>query len=146
MDAKEIFSQIVKELNSPEIREKSGNINQMSKESATVKVVEVINDCIDSNNYKFCLKDGVIYCFNGIYWIKVSEDEMKLFVNAAVNALGGNDTGRKHHRWKDDVYRQFMSEALFIPKEKTDGQTARQGLPSGIVRVYGLYLLQRLET
>lgn len=123
MDAKEIFSQIVKELNSPEIREKSGNINQMSKESATVKVVEVINGCIDSNNYKFCLKDGIIYCYNGMYWVKVQEDEMKLFIHSAVNVLGGSNAGRRHYKWKEDVYRQFISEALFVHKEKTEGQT-----------------------
>ena len=123
MEIKMIFRQLLKELDTPEMREKSGNINQMSKDEATVKVVEVINDCINRNNYKFCLKDGIIYCFNGTYWIKVSEDEMKLFVNAAVNALGGNNTGRKHHRWKDDAYRQFMSEALFVSKEKAEGQT-----------------------
>ena len=123
MDAKEIFSQIVKELNSPEIREKSGNINQMSKESATVKVVEVINGCIDSNNYKFCLKDDIIYCYNGMYWVKVQEDEMKLFIHSAVNVLGGSNAGRRHYKWKEDVYRQFISEALFVHKEKTEGQT-----------------------
>ena len=44
MEIKKIFRQLLKELDTPEIREKSGNINQMSKESATVKVVEVIND------------------------------------------------------------------------------------------------------
>lgn len=55
MEIKMIFQQLLEELDTPEIREKSGNINQMSKESATVKVVEVINGCIDSNNYRFCL-------------------------------------------------------------------------------------------
>ena len=65
MEIKMIFQQLLEELDTPEIREKSGNINQMSKESATVKVVEVINDCIEGNNYKFCLKDGIIYCYNG---------------------------------------------------------------------------------
>lgn len=123
MEIKMIFRQLLKELDTPEIREKSGNINQMSKESATVKVVEVINGCIDSNNYKFCLKDGIIYCYNGMYWVKVQEDEMKLFIHSAVNVLGGSNAGRRHYKWKEDVYRQFMSEALFVPKEKTEGQT-----------------------
>ena len=123
MEIKMIFQQLLKELDTPEIREKSGNINQMSKESATVKVVEVINGCIDSNNYRFCLKDGIIYCYNGMYWVKVQEDEMKLFIHSAVNVLGGSNAGRRHYKWKEDVYRQFMSEALFVPKEKTEGQT-----------------------
>ena len=123
MEIKMIFRQLLKELDTPEIREKSGNINQMSKESATVNVVEVINGCIDSNNYKFCLKDGIIYCYNGMYWVKVQEDEMKLFIHSAVNVLGGSNAGRRHYKWKEDVYRQFMSEALFVPKEKTEGQT-----------------------
>lgn len=123
MEIKMIFQQLLKELDTPEIREKSGNINQMSKESATVKVVEVINGCIDSNNYKFCLKDGIIYCYNGMYWVKVQEDEMKLFIHSAVNVLGGSNAGRRHYKWKEDVYRQFISEALFVHKEKTEGQT-----------------------
>ena len=123
MEIKMIFRQLLKELDTPEIREKSGNINQMSKESATVKVVEVINGCIDSNNYKFCLKDGIIYCYNGMYWVKVQEDEMKLFIHSAVNVLGGSNAGRRHYKWKEDVYRQFISEALFVHKEKTEGQT-----------------------
>lgn len=123
MEIKMIFQQLLKELDTPGIREKSGNINQMSKESATVKVVEVINGCIDSNNYKFCLKDGIIYCYNGMYWVKVQEDEMKLFIHSAVNVLGGSNAGRRHYKWKEDVYRQFISEALFVNKEKTEGQT-----------------------
>ncbi len=123
MEIKMIFQQLLKELDTPGIREKSGNINQMSKESATVKVVEVINGCIDSNNYRFCLKDGIIYCYNGMYWVKVQEDEMKLFIHSAVNVLGGSNAGRRHYKWKEDVYRQFISEALFVNKEKTEGQT-----------------------
>lgn len=123
MATEKIFRQLLQELATPEIRGVVGNINKMEAPVATVKVVEVINAVIECNNYKLCLKDGIIYCFNGRCWGKVQEDEIKLFIHSAVDALGGDNIGRKHYRWKTEVYKQFMSEALFVPKEKTEGQT-----------------------
>ena len=123
MATEKIFRQLLQELATPEIRGVVGNINKMEAPVATVKVVEVINAVIECNNYSLCLKDGIIYCYNGRCWVKVQEDEIKLFIHSAVDALGGDNIGRKHYRWKTEVYKQFMSEALFVPKEKTEGQT-----------------------
>ena len=119
MATEKIFRQLLQELATPEIRGVVGNINKMEAPVATVKVVEVINAVIECNNYKLCLKDGIIYCYNGRCWGKVQEDEIKLFIHSAVDALGGDNIGMKHYRWKTEVYKQFMSEALFVPKEKT---------------------------
>lgn len=123
MEIENLLMQILKEIETPEIREVAGDINQMKGDVATIKVVEVINAVAEYNSYSFCVKDGIIYCFNGMYWIKVQENVIKWFISYAVNVLGGNGAGRRHHKWKEDVYRQFMSEALFIPKERTEGQT-----------------------
>jgi putative DNA primase/helicase len=72
-----------------------------------------------SNNWGLCTKDGFIYAYNGSYWQVIDVGDFRQFLGRAAVKMGAPALEVKHHHFKEELYKQFLSEAnLPTPEAK----------------------------
>lgn len=87
-----------------------------------VAVDEIITKAT-ANNWGLCIRNDFIYLFNGRYWQPVNAEEFKPFLSVAALRMGVAPLESKYHKFKEEMYRQFVSEANMPTPERPGGVT-----------------------
>ena len=74
-------------------------------------VIEILLKQVDKNGFSLCRKNDFIYLFNSQYWENLKEEDFKDFLGSFALKLGVDKFDAKHHLFKDDLFKQFMSDA-----------------------------------
>lgn len=69
------------------------------------------------------MKNGFIYLYNGRFWLPVNEDEFKPFLAQAAEKMGVETLDARYHLFKEEMYKQFVSEANMPTPERAPGCT-----------------------
>ncbi len=85
--------------------------DKLQKKHFLVACIELLLKNVNDNGYSLCRKNEQIYLFNSEYWENVSEDIFKDFLGSVALKLGVDKFDAKHHLFKDELYKQFISDA-----------------------------------
>lgn len=118
---KELLSQL-KEVNYREIAGIGTNEKVPVKKYIVITIENIIDTAI-SYNWGLTTKHGFIYVFNGAYWQPIEADDFKYFLGKAAIKMGVPELEAKHHLFKDELFKQFMSSSCFLTPESDNQQT-----------------------
>lgn len=83
-----------------------------------VIVVDELLTVATANNWGLSTRDGFIYVFNGEYWQPIGAEDFKPFLARVARKMGVPVLESKYHMFKDELYKQFLSESTLRPPEE----------------------------
>ncbi len=69
-------------------------------------------------NCGLCLHLGFIYSYNGEWWEILDKETLKIFLAEGAAKSSINDITADYHKFKDELYKQFLAVA-YLPKPET---------------------------
>jgi len=118
------FQQLSKKLNSYKV----------GKPHYLILVVEQLLKIAQSNKWGLCKKNGFIYLYNGSYWTGIDKEQFQFFLGKVALKMGVNKFKGKIHTFKDDLYKQFLSDA-YLPTPKADKKSVLINLQNGTFEI-----------
>ncbi|MGO3812985.1 DNA primase family protein [Mesonia sp.] len=118
------FQQLSKKLNSYKV----------GKNHFLILVVEQLLKIAQANKWGLCKKNGFIYLYNGSYWTEIDKEQFQFFLGKVALKMGVNKFKGKIHTFKDDLYKQFLSDA-YLPTPKTDKKSVFINLQNGTFEI-----------
>lgn len=82
-----------------------------------VITIEEVIEIAKRNNWGLCKKNGIIYIYNGNFWNEIDKEEFQHFLGKVALKMGVEKYSGKTHTFRDELFKQFMSEA-FLPTPK----------------------------
>lgn len=102
----------------------AGNIPEDEKVKQSqlhVLVIEEVQRLADINSWGLCQKNGAIYLFNASYWSELNKDELRNFLGNAAEKMGVDRLQARHHSFKDQLFKQFLSAGFLEPAPAQNG-------------------------
>ena len=97
--------------------------DKLQKKHFLVSCVEILLDSVNNRGYSLCRKNEFIYLFNSEYWEVVIESNFKDFLGDVALKMGVYKFDAKHHLFKEDLYKQFLSDARLKEVESNSDTT-----------------------
>lgn len=112
-----VLTDLLEQIKPIDFRAKSGlpDEGKISRKVYVVVTVDEVLGVATANNWGLATRDGFIYIFNGEYWQPVGADDFKPFLAKAAMKMGVPVMESKYHMFKDELYKQFLSEANLQP-------------------------------
>jgi putative DNA primase/helicase len=99
-----------------------------------ILVVQFLNEKAKELNLDIIFKDGKIYMYNSEYWEVVKENEFNFFLGEIALKMGVDKFDAKFFKFKEDLYKQFISESNF-KYIKPDYQATLVNLKNGTFEI-----------
>jgi len=84
---------------------------KLQKKHYLIPVIDNLIRITNRENYSLCRKNEAVYLFNGKYWQQVDSDAFKDFLGKVALEAGADKYDARHYQFKDELYRQFLSDA-----------------------------------
>lgn len=120
-----VLSELLEQFNELDFRERAG-LDEDAKLTRKIFVVIAVEEIISkatANNWGLCIKNDFIYLYNGRYWQPLNAEEFKPFLADAALKMGVAPLEAKYHQFKEEMYKQFVSEANMPTPERMAGIT-----------------------
>jgi putative DNA primase/helicase len=92
-----------------------------SKNHYLIICIEQLLKIAETNNWGLCKKNGMVFLHNGSYWSEIDKERFQSFLGDVALKMGVEKFKGKIHTFKEELYKQFMSEAyLTTPKAIND--------------------------
>ena len=108
-----ILSEILKNIKPVNFRDYCKLVNdkeKLQKKHYLVSCIEILLKNVNDDGYSLCRKNDRIYLFNSEYWENINEEIFKDFLGNISLKMGVDKFDAKHHLFKDEVYKQFLSD------------------------------------
>ena len=112
--ADNILSEILKNIELINFREYctlDNDKDKLHKKHYLIACIEILLKNVNDNGFSLCRKNEQIYLFNSEYWVNVEEENFKDFLGNVSLKMGVQKFDAKHHLFKDEMYKQFLSDA-----------------------------------
>lgn len=87
-------------------------------------VVSIVSELLriaENSRWNLCQCYDYVYVYNGAYWKQLSKDDLKYFLGEAAVKFGYPEIEAKHHQFKDELLKQFVTQAhLSTPEHDPD--------------------------
>lgn len=87
-------------------------------------VVCIISELLkiaENSKWNLCKCYDYVYVYNGAYWKQLSKDDLKYFLGEVAIKFGYPEIDAKHHLFKDELLKQFVTQAhLPTPEHDPD--------------------------
>lgn len=110
------------------------NTFRLTNNHYLILVIEHLLKTAKANNWGLAKKNDFIYVYNEEYWINIDKEELKHFLGQVALKMGVEKFKGKIHTFRDDLYKQFMSEA-YLPTPKTDDKKVLINLLNGTFEI-----------
>lgn len=90
---------------------------KLAKNHYLIICVEQLLRIADSNKWGLCKNNGSIYLYNGDYWTEINKESFQFFLGTVALNMGVEKFKGKIHTFKEDLFKQFMSDA-YLPTPK----------------------------
>lgn len=90
-----------------------GENKSLQKKHYLVSVIEILLKIASDNNYNICRKDEMVFLYNTEFWENIEHNEFKDFLGKVALKMGVQKFDAKLHSFKDELYKQFLSDAGF---------------------------------
>ena len=120
-----VLSELLEQFDELDFRERAG-LDEDAKLTRKIFVVIAVEEIISkatANNWGLCIKNDFIYLYNGRYWQPLNAEEFKPFLAEAALKMGVAPLEAKYHQFKEEMYKQFVSEANMPTPERMAGIT-----------------------
>ena len=84
---------------------------KVTKGKYMIIVLDELERLAKEKNFGLCKRNGAIYVYNGCYWSELNKDQFSHFLGNAALAMGMNKYDARIHTFREDIYKQFYSEA-----------------------------------
>lgn len=77
-------------------------------------VVSIISELLkvaENSKWNLCQCYDYVYVYNGAYWKQLNKDDLKYFLGEAAIKFGYPEMDAKHHLFKDELLKQFVTQA-----------------------------------
>lgn len=108
--------------------------DRLQKKHYLVASIEIVLKSANDNGFSLCRKNDFIYLFNSQYWENVEVEVFKDFLGNAALKMGVDKYDAKHHLFKDDLYKQFLTDAG-LKEIKPDDSTTLINLQNGTFEI-----------
>ncbi len=85
--------------------------DKLQKKHYLVSCIEILLKNVNDNGFSLCRKNEQIYLFNSEYWELLNEENFKDFLGKVALKMGVQKYDAKHHLFKEELYKQFLSDA-----------------------------------
>ena len=96
-------------------------------------VVSIITELLkvaESSKWNLCQCYDYVYVYNGAYWKQLNKDDLKYFLGEAAMSFGYPEIDAKHHLFKDELLKQFVTQA-HLPTPEHDSERILINLQNG---------------
>ncbi|WP_434036805.1 DNA primase family protein [Formosa sp. 4Alg 33] len=108
--------------------------NKLRKKHFLVACVEILLELVNKDDYSLCRKNKFIYLYNSEYWEVISVVDFKDFLGDVALKMGVDKFDAKHHLFKEDLYKQFLSDAR-LKEVESNGSTTLVNLNNGTFEI-----------
>jgi putative DNA primase/helicase len=117
-----ILSELLGKIEVIDFREKAGlaNDEKPKQNHFLIITIEEILSLAKKYDWGICRKHDFIYLYNGAYWKKINIDDLKSFLGEASEKLGVEKFKARHYRFRDELYKQFMTTAVLPTLQETN--------------------------
>ena len=92
---------------------------KVSRRVYTTVTVDKLLEAARVQRWGLCTKNGFIYVYDGGFWQVIDENDFRTFLGRAAGLMGVPPLDAKYYQFKDDLLKQFISEAhLPTPEAK----------------------------
>lgn len=96
--------------------------------------IENLLKVAEDNKWALCINNNYIYIYNGTFWSEVDNKAFKRFLAESTMKMGVPKFLVKHYEFRDQLYKQFLSEAHF-PKPEISKDIVKINLLNGTFEV-----------
>lgn len=122
---KETLKEILKKIKEIDFRKRAelkvADAKILLKHYLIIAIEEILN-VANVDNVGICKSNNFSYTYNGKYWERVSEADMKDFLGKAAQKMGINKFDAKFYQFIENLYKQFMSSPN-ITRPNKDNET-----------------------
>jgi putative DNA primase/helicase len=121
----EIFDKIIESVEEVKFANLTGNAEIMNgskkleQKHYIVIVTEIILDKAQTLGYKIAMNNGVVYVFNGRYWVSIPEAKLQILLGKCAFKMGVDMIESKFFRFRENLLNQFFSCAYFTSPESS---------------------------
>ena len=76
-----------------------------------VCIISELRKVAANSRWNLCQCYDYVYVYNGAYWKQLSKDDLKYFLGEAAIKFGYPEIDAKHHLFKDELLKQFITQA-----------------------------------
>lgn len=107
---------------------------KLTRNHYLVLVVDQLLKIAEANDWGLCKKNGFIYVYNGSFWNEISKEAFQYFLGNVALKMGVEKFKAKIFGFKDDLHKQFMSEA-YLPTPPEDNNKVLINLQNGTFEI-----------
>jgi len=135
VDFKETF---VDKLGDPLVKYQSESgidLTRVHKTLYGVAILKELQDIVSKYGWDFAQQDGMLYIYNGKYWVRVEENDIKSFLSKATIRLGYYSPAEaQSSNFTDLLFRQFL-QSSYSPEINTDPNVVLINLQNGTYEI-----------
>lgn len=79
-------------------------------------------ETVSAHNFALARKNDFVFVYNGQYWKEIDRETLRDFLGQASEKMGTNVLDARHYKYKDELYKQFLSSAHFKQVEADPGR------------------------
>ncbi len=111
------------------------DIKHVPKGLYAVAIMEELKIAGEKNGWAMAQQDSMIYIYNGKYWIKIEDDDIKNFLSLAATKLGYySPADAQTHNFTELLYKQF-TRSSYLPEPTTRDNTVLINLQNGTYEI-----------
>lgn len=139
-DIKEILLQLLKYIEVVNFRKEVFGKNakndklKLAKKHYLVICIEELLELAKKHNWQLCKKNENIYLYNSEYWVLLDKEEFQTFLGDVALKMNIDRYDSKSFRFKDDLYKQFLSDA-YLPSPEVVKNTVLINLQNGTLEI-----------
>ena len=108
---------LTKEMKDPLLKYQEGNSISITKIPDNIYIVAIVYKLMqisEMQGWNIAKEDDFIYLYNGVYWIQCFKNELYNFFNSIAKRMNFYSTAKAEtHKFKEDLYKQFIASATF---------------------------------
>lgn len=113
-----------------------GSVSKLQKKHYLVSVIEILLKKTNEQRFSLCRKNGMVFLYNSEYWEHIENNLFKDFLSQVALKLGVDKYDAKLHNFKDELLKQFLSDAR-LKEIQSDNQTTLINLINGTFEING---------
>lgn len=132
----ELLSKLLESVQPVDYRELAGvtEDEKLSTRHYVVYTVKHILHLAKNLRWNICLHNGFVYLYNGCYWSRAEDGQLKSFLGEAAKKMGWDESYSDHYQQRDHLFKQFTSEA-YLPAPQRDPDKVLVNLQNGTFEI-----------
>ena len=139
INSKKILKKLLKKTDKVNFREYAElfkSDDKLQKKHYLVSVIEILLKNTNEQKFSLCRKNDMVYLFNSQYWEHIENNLFKDFLGEVALKTGVNRFDAKLHLFKDELFKQFISDAR-LKEIVVDHKTTLINLKNGTFEING---------